>query len=49
MDIDKAELHDGRFLTKPEEATYKDSYETKELQKGRIVKVRKTTTIRYEF
>ncbi len=49
VDIDKSELHDGRFLIKPEEATYKGSHETKELQKGRIVKVRKTTTIRYEF
>ncbi len=49
VDIDKAELHDGRFLIKPEDATFKGSHETKELQKGRVIKVKRITTIKHEF
>lgn len=49
VDIDNAKITDERFISKPEDLTYKGSYQTKELQRGKLVKVVRVTTITHEF
>ena len=47
--LEKAGIHDPRFLTKPEHATYNGSYDIKELQKGRLIAIKRTIQITDEL
>ena len=47
--LEKAGIHDPRFLTKPEDATYNGSPDIKELQKGRLIPIKRTIQITDEL
>lgn len=49
MELEKAPIHNSRYLRKPEDATYKNSPYIEELQKGKIVHVERTTTVSLNF
>ncbi len=46
--IDKADMGDPEFCKSPQSFTYHGSPESKELAKGRLVRVTKTTTFEVE-
>jgi len=45
VNADKAIITQAEFIKKPEDLTYKNSHYIKELQKGKIVKIKKVTVI----
>jgi hypothetical protein len=49
VELEKAGIHDPRFLTKPEHATYNGSHYIKELQKGRLITIKRTVQITDEL
>jgi hypothetical protein len=49
VELEKAGIHDPRFLTKPEHTTYNGSHYIKELQKGRLVTIKRTIQITDEL
>ena len=49
VNLEKAGIHDPRFLTKPEHATYNGGPDIKELQKGRLIAIKRTVQITDEL
>ena len=47
--LEKAEIHDPRFLKKPEDATYNGSPDIKQLQKASLVPIKRTIQITDEL
>jgi hypothetical protein len=45
IDPENAGIHDPRFCTLPTDVTYKNSPDFEELKKGKLVPVRRTTTV----
>ena len=45
VDMDKAEIHEPKYMIQPTDATYKGSHDEQELKLGKIIKVRRTITI----
>jgi hypothetical protein len=47
--LEKAGIHDPRFLKKPEDTTYNGSPDIRELQKGRLIPIKRTIQITDEL
>jgi hypothetical protein len=45
MDPESAPIHDAKYCTKPTDVTYQGSHYTEELLTGKIVRVKRTTTV----
>jgi len=45
VDPESAEIHNPKFCKKPTDVTWNSSHHTKELETGRLVHVRRTTTV----
>lgn len=49
VELKAAEIHDPRFLTKPVDATWKNSPHVRDLEKGRLVPIKRTIQITDEL